>query len=660
MWRWRIAALLAALLRAVADDAAPACAVPPDRVDDDYCDCPVDGGDEPHTSACASAALAARPSFACAGGGAGSAAFLPASRVGDGVCDCCDGADEPAGFCGDDCAALRARAEADAAAARAAAAAGVAKMRTMACEARAGKAEAARVLAGSEGELDGLRAKIDAARARVDEAREAHAALKRADGERAIYKELRLDALSGSELRRLVVDLAREAKAGDALVRLARVANGLPAVEPVEAEAEPAADEPATEAEALEAEAADEAAEPEPEGAEAAGAEAEAVGAEPESEAAPEPDADAVEAEGVEAEGAEAEGAEAEAVEAEAESEAAPEPGTEAVEADAAADSEAEPERPDADADADADAALDEPAPEYEQTVELDGGGEDYDAYGDDYDFRDDYGDGDYGSNSFAGLDDEDFPDDEYGDIPDDVFPDDDYKSRRYDDDDFDYGKSYEPADPRLDVDGHADPDKGYVSAAQKKALKKLEGALRDLEEEQRRKERRLDKARDALGDDDRYGRDSALWPLRETCISKKFSGYKYEVCFFKGAKQGSTRLGDYQRSTKHANNVTATLVYEHGEHCWNGPSRSLAVTLVCGAETGILDVDEPSTCVYAATVETPAVCVDADAPDVDCAGYKPAFALFDGLDSPKKRKKGARKLLKKAKAALASFFGRD
>ena len=298
--------------------------------------------------------------------------------------------------------------------------------------------------------------------------------------------------------------------------------------------------------------------------------------------------------------------------------------------------------------------------------MELDGGGEDYDAYGDDYDFKDEYGDdfkddyGDYGSNSFAGLDDEDFPDDEYGDIPDDVFPDDDYKSRRYDDDDFDYGKGYEPADPRLDVDGHADPDKGYVSAAQKKALKKLEGALRDLEEERRRKERRLDKARDALGDDDRYGRDSALWPLRETCVSKKFSGYKYEVCFFKGAKQGSTRLGDYQRSTKHANNVTATLVYEHGEHCWNGPSRSLAVTLVCGAETGILDVDEPSTCVYAATVETPAVCVDADAPDVDCAGYKPAFALFDGLDSPKKRKKGARKLLKKAKAALASFFGRD
>ena len=40
---------------------------------------------------------------------------------------------------------------------------------------------------------------------------------------------------------------------------------------------------------------------------------------------------------------------------------------------------------------------------------------------------------------------------------------------------------------------------------------------------------------------------------------------------------------------------------------------------------------------------------------------------LWEGLDwlrkectSPKKRKKGARKLLKKAKAALASFFGRD
>ncbi|KAH8091240.1 hypothetical protein JL720_6129 [Aureococcus anophagefferens] len=536
MWRWRIAALLAALLRAVADDAAPACAVPPDRVDDDYCDCPVDGGDEPHTSACASAALAARPSFACAGGGAGSAAFLPASRVGDGVCDCCDGADEPAGFCGDDRAGAPARPR----------------------------------------------------------------PTRRRPGPRRPRARGRRAEPEGAEAA------GAEAEAVGA--------------EP-ESEAAPEPDADAVEAEGVEAE-----------GAEAEGAEAEAVEAEAESEAAPEPDADAVEAEGVEAEGAEAEGAEAEAVEAEAESEAAPEPGTEAVEADAAADSEAEPERPDADADADADAALDEPAPEYEQTVELDGGGEDYDAYGDDYDFRDDYGDGDYGSNSFAGLDDEDFPDDEYGDIPDDVFPDDDYKSRRYDDDDFDYGKSYEPADPRLDVDGHADPDKGYVSAAQKKALKKLEGALRDLEEEQRRKERRSTSAT-------RSATTTATGAI---------------------PRWVDARLGDYQRSTKHANNVTATLVYEHGEHCWNGPSRSLAVTLVCGAETGILDVDEPSTCVYAATVETPAVCVDADAPDVDCAGYKPAFALFDGLDSPKKRKKGARKLLKKAKAALASFFGRD
>ena len=60
------------------------CAVPENLVDDDYCDA-VDGCDEPNTSACASVEIAAR--FACPEGDLS----VAASRVRDGICDCCDG-----------------------------------------------------------------------------------------------------------------------------------------------------------------------------------------------------------------------------------------------------------------------------------------------------------------------------------------------------------------------------------------------------------------------------------------------------------------------------------------------------------------------------------------------------------------------------------------
>jgi protein kinase C substrate 80K-H len=60
-------------------------------LDDDYCDC---GIDEPSTSACSGTSPTADANFACANVGF-LPALIPASRVGDGLCDCCDCSDEP-------------------------------------------------------------------------------------------------------------------------------------------------------------------------------------------------------------------------------------------------------------------------------------------------------------------------------------------------------------------------------------------------------------------------------------------------------------------------------------------------------------------------------------------------------------------------------------
>ena len=85
------------------------------RVEDGYCDCPVSGADEVHSGACSGAGKVARADFECAAHPGVPAVHIFASRVNDGVCDCCDGSDEFASgaACADSCAATRAALAAD-------------------------------------------------------------------------------------------------------------------------------------------------------------------------------------------------------------------------------------------------------------------------------------------------------------------------------------------------------------------------------------------------------------------------------------------------------------------------------------------------------------------------------------------------------------------
>lgn len=75
-------------------------------MDDNYCDDLVNGCDEPNTSACS--LIKKTATFQCQRSVTGEPHMLFSSRVGDGICDCCDGSDEPAGTCPDICEAERA------------------------------------------------------------------------------------------------------------------------------------------------------------------------------------------------------------------------------------------------------------------------------------------------------------------------------------------------------------------------------------------------------------------------------------------------------------------------------------------------------------------------------------------------------------------------
>ena len=113
----RLAYLGLALLSAVS---ATVCNVDPSKINDGYCDCPETGEDEPDTDACSGSTqwpgvqtpdASAAPLFVCP---QQPTLQIPHSRINDGICDCCDGMDEPGMRCPDTCAAYHAAREAQA------------------------------------------------------------------------------------------------------------------------------------------------------------------------------------------------------------------------------------------------------------------------------------------------------------------------------------------------------------------------------------------------------------------------------------------------------------------------------------------------------------------------------------------------------------------
>jgi protein kinase C substrate 80K-H len=99
---------------------------------------------------------------------------------------------------------------------------------------------------------------------------------------------------------------------------------------------------------------------------------------------------------------------------------------------------------------------------------------------------------------------------------------------------------------------------------------------------------------------------------LSDQCFKTTADKYTYEICIFSKAKQdGSVDLGEMKGdddSVLVLNNRTF-MKFTGGERCWNGPSRSMTVELLCGEREDLFDVQEPARCEYRSKFFTPIAC---------------------------------------------------
>ncbi|CAI5738326.1 unnamed protein product [Hyaloperonospora brassicae] len=164
-----------------------------------------------------------------------------------------------------------------------------------------------------------------------------------------------------------------------------------------------------------------------------------------------------------------------------------------------------------------------------------------------------------------------------------------------------------------------------YESTQAVSARKEHEDANKKAEEE----ERKLSEAQKMMDKD--YGVDRVFFGLRDKCVESSTGEYTYKVCFFGQATQDRVILGDMEdikgpemqdseglsvapEAASSADKAVKQIKFSNGQTCWNGPRRSLTVTLECGPEPTVLSgIEEPSMCVYLAKLRTPAVCSEDD-----------------------------------------------
>lgn len=104
----------------------------------------------------------------------------------------------------------------------------------------------------------------------------------------------------------------------------------------------------------------------------------------------------------------------------------------------------------------------------------------------------------------------------------------------------------------------------------------------------------------------------------RDTCFEKSEKTFDYKVCPFHEVKQDHVLVGRWAAWIKRedgqgvAEGAGPVMFFSEGQQCWNGPKRSAVVQLWCGLEEQLVEVSEPTVCVYDFVLMTPLACTEA------------------------------------------------
>ncbi|KAK9822351.1 hypothetical protein WJX74_010977 [Apatococcus lobatus] len=141
------------------------------------------------------------------------------------------------------------------------------------------------------------------------------------------------------------------------------------------------------------------------------------------------------------------------------------------------------------------------------------------------------------------------------------------------------------------------------LSAAATAARDKYNAAHNSLSEKQRRQS----ELQGLLNQD--YGPDDAYLTLHARCFDTKADKYTYEMCLFGSAAQKDAHLHTGLGQWDGFKDGYSIASFTNGQHCWQGPPRSLQVSIKCGSIEQVSKVDEPNRCEYTAEFATPAAC---------------------------------------------------
>lgn len=160
----------------------------------------------------------------------------------------------------------------------------------------------------------------------------------------------------------------------------------------------------------------------------------------------------------------------------------------------------------------------------------------------------------------------------------------------------------------QVDIDTRLALAKSRVEAAQKvfdKARDEFylkQSDLTTLENEKSTLEKKLKT---------QYGQSHVFLPISESCVEATIDKYLYKICPFGDALQGengrNTLLGTWSGFEENG----SVMNFANGEGCWQGPSRSIKVSLVCGSTDVFESASEPSRCTYTGVIKTPAYCTE-------------------------------------------------